>query len=77
MGPKLCTGKWVKKIVSYGGVFDLAIEQPQLSRKQPQKQNKNKSNVSPFPAAAKILPNQDPSQSPFVASEKTAERYIY
>ena len=31
--PMLCTGKWVKKIVSYGGVFDLAVQQPQLFRK--------------------------------------------
>ena len=32
------TGKWVKKIVSCGGVFDLAVEQPQLFRKLPKKQ---------------------------------------
>ena len=38
----LCTGKWVKKIVSCGGVFDLAVEQPQLSRKLPKNENKNK-----------------------------------
>ena len=25
--------KWVKKKVSWGGVFDLAVEQPQLFRK--------------------------------------------
>ena len=38
--PMLCTGKWVKK-VSCGGVFDLAVEQPQLFRKLPRnKQNK-------------------------------------
>ena len=30
--PMLGTVKWVKK-VSYGGVFDLAVEQPQLFRK--------------------------------------------
>ena len=72
MGLKLCTGKWVKKIVSYGGVFD-SHNCPENNPK-----NKTKTNpMSPFPAAAKILPNQDPSQSPFVASEKTAERYIY
>ena len=29
----LCSGKWVKTIVSYGGVFDLAVEQQQLFRK--------------------------------------------
>ena len=29
----LCTGKWVKKIVSCCGVFDLAVGQPQLFRK--------------------------------------------
>ena len=27
------TGKWVKKIVPCGGVFNLAVEQPQLFRK--------------------------------------------
>ena len=31
--PMLFTGKWGKKIFSYGGVFDLAVEQPQLFRK--------------------------------------------
>ena len=41
LGPKICTGKWVKKIVSCGGVVDLAVEQPQLFRKRPPKQNKN------------------------------------
>ena len=30
LGPKLCTSEWVKKIVSCGGVLDLAIEQLQL-----------------------------------------------
>ena len=32
VGHMLCTVKWVKK-VSCGGVFDLAVEQPQLFRK--------------------------------------------
>ena len=31
-----------KKIVSCGGVFDLAVEQPQLFRKQPENKNKEK-----------------------------------
>ena len=35
LGSILCTGKWVKKIVFCGGVFDLAVEQPQLFRKLP------------------------------------------
>ena len=39
----LCTGKWVKKIVSCGGVFDLAVEQPQLFRKLPKNKTKQKS----------------------------------
>ena len=34
-----------KKIVSCGGVFDLAVEQPQLFRKLPK--NKNKQNTPP------------------------------
>ena len=38
----LCTGKWVKKIVSFGGVFDLAVEQPQLFRKLSKNKTKNK-----------------------------------
>ena len=38
----LCTGKLVKKIVSWGGVFDLTVEQPQLFRKLP----KNKTNLN-------------------------------
>ena len=33
LGPKLCTGKWVKKIVSCGRVLNLAVEQPQLFQK--------------------------------------------
>ena len=40
--PMLCTRKWVKKIVSYGGVFDLAVEQPQLFRKISKNNQKNK-----------------------------------
>ena len=43
LGPKLCTGKFVKKIVSCGGVFDLAVEQPQLFRKLPKNKNKTQS----------------------------------
>ena len=35
----LCTVKWVKK-VSCGGVFDLAVEQPQLFRKLHKNKNK-------------------------------------
>ena len=41
MGPMLCTGKWVKKIVSCGRVFDFAVEQPQLFRKLLKNKNKN------------------------------------
>ena len=41
LGPMLCTVKLVKK-VSCGGVFDLAVEQPQLFRKL----HKNKTNTS-------------------------------
>ena len=40
LGPKLWPIKWVKK-VSCGGVFDLAVEQPQLFRKL----HKNKTNI--------------------------------
>ena len=40
--PMLSTGKWVKKIVSFGRVFDLAVEQSQLFRKLSQnKQTKH------------------------------------
>ena len=40
--PMLCTGKWVKKMASCGGVFDLAVEQPQLFRKLPKNKTKKK-----------------------------------
>ena len=40
LGPVFRTGKWVKKIVSCVGVFNLAVEQPQLYRKQPPPQKK-------------------------------------
>ena len=39
LGPVLCTDMWVKKSVC-GGVFDLAVEQPQLFRKLPQNKQK-------------------------------------
>ena len=38
--PMFCTSKWVKKIVSCAGVFDLAVEQPQVFKKQPKNKNK-------------------------------------
>ena len=43
LGPMLCTVKWEKKVCC-GGVFDLAVEQPQLFRKQ----NKNKNSEVNF-----------------------------
>ena len=44
LGPMLCTIKRGEK-VSCGGVFDLAIEQPQLFRKLPKNQHKQKKTV--------------------------------
>ena len=41
----LCTGKWVKKIVPGGGVFDLADGRPQLFRKLPKNKNKTKQDM--------------------------------
>ena len=55
LGPKLCIGKWVKKIVSCGGVFNLAAEQPQLFRKLPKNKQKTKSNTVPLRVAAHLL----------------------
>ena len=46
--PMLCTVKWVKK-VSYGGVFDLAVEPSQLLRKlHENKLNNNKKSIIYF-----------------------------
>ena len=50
----LCTVKWGKK-VSYGGVFDLAVEQPQLFRKLPKnKQTKNIISTAAVPAGGQV-----------------------
>ena len=52
----LRTVKWVKKI-SYGGVFDLAVEQPQLFRKLSKNKNK-KQNAHLCIEHTLPLPNQ-------------------
>ena len=43
----LCTVKRGKK-VSCGGVFDLAVEQPQLFRKRHKNKNKQKNTITRF-----------------------------
>ena len=43
------TGKWVKKKISCGWVFDLAVEQPQLFRKLPKNKNIYSHTIIPIP----------------------------